>query len=125
MNGALRELEHELRGPDGQAPKLTYGAITVPCIPTTVENGVEIDSEGNAITVQLAIFVRLEHFQLSGLQALDIDAAPTVEEANAVPLPTVGRIVRFRWVDYRVISIRFDSAQNAMRLALADPGSNQ
>lgn len=125
LNGALQDLERELRGPDHEPPRLTYGALTVPCIPTTVENGVVIDAEGNAITVRLSVFVRLEHFELPGLQAVDADSAPAAEEANAVPIPTVGRLVRVRWTDYRVVAVRFDSAHAAVRLDLADPGSNQ
>src|SRR5688500_11918619 len=105
----LQEMERDVRGPDDEPQKLVYGALTLPCVPTSIENGISIDAEGNDAEIKHSLIVRTEHCQAPGLTAVWDPDAPLPE--NATPIPNVGAIVRFRWANYRVVARKFDSTQ--------------
>ncbi len=121
----LKEAGRDLRGPDGEPQWLVFGTLTVPCVPTSIEDTVVLDEEGNSIELRHSVIVSTEYWEAPGLEVQDADSAPDLDAANATPFPEVGHGVRFRWQDYKIVKRSFDSTLAQMRLDLADPGSNQ
>ena len=121
----LKEMARDLRGPDDVAQWITFGTLTVPCIPTSIEDTVVIDSDGNEAHLRHSVIVSTEWWEAPGLEVLDADSMPGEDTANVTRFPNVGEVIRFRAGFYKIVQRKFDSTLAQMRLDLADPGSNQ
>lgn len=121
----LKEMARDLRGPDDVAQWITFGTLTVPCLPTSIEDTVLIDSDGNEQHLRHSVIVSTEWWEAPGLEVVDADSVPGEDTANITRFPRVGELVRFRAEDCKIVQRKFDSTLAQMRLDLADPGSNQ
>lgn len=122
--GALEELERDTRGPDEVPQWCVFGTLTLPCVPHAITEAVQIDPHGNAQTVDLALHIRLAHFNLPGLDATPFEDADAAI-ASSQRVPKSGDKIRFRWNNYKVISARIDSSMTYLRLDLAHEYSNR
>lgn len=120
----MQRIERELRGPDDAAQWIVYGSLTLPCSPTSLEDTIALDAEGNETQITQAVLVRMELFNLPGMQPVEGEDADDLF-ASVEGLPNVGDEVRFRWSSYRVVKRRFDAMLASVRLDLADVGSNE
>ncbi len=124
MEDALRELERDTIGPDSQAQWLVFGTLTMPCVPTSISESILIDPNGNPVNVDLAVFIRLDHFDLPAIEAVSAENADALF-ASTQRIPKSGDIVRFRWTEYRVLTSKLDPTLTYIRLDLADQHSNR
>jgi hypothetical protein len=70
------------------------------CVPSTLERGTEVEIGGKAVMVQLTLLVRRDQFHTADSLWHTADADESDE--NDAPLPTSGRLLKFKGVVYRI-----------------------
>jgi hypothetical protein len=103
-----------------------WKGVNVPCVPTAIGRGVQIDTHGNTIEIDLILFVRLGSFLTadSTLVTVDSDLYTADQDAQAEGRrPLSGLTLSFRGVTYRIITAR--ESLGHVELTLADPASNK
>ena len=121
----LGEISREMRfAQEDETPVFTWRGVEVACIPSSVARGVELDTEGNALTIDLRLIVRRAVFLTADSTLVTVDSDLYTAD-NATPVPVAGRTLTFRGAEYRILSARESGPLSHFELTLAHSGSNQ
>jgi hypothetical protein len=115
LNSALRFLE-------GQEAPMTfqYQGQEFACVRSSEEIASVIDAHGNMLNVDLVLHVRRELFVTDQDTPIGSETIPPVDH-----WPVSGDTITYNNRDYKVITASEDGTRTFVRLALADPNSNQ
>lgn len=125
ITGDLRRIEREIRVSRTDSTQVfTWKSALIPCVPTTLGRGVQIDAFGNVIQIDLTLIVRCNEFLTADSTLVSVDSELyTVDNDRAVPI--TGYTLTFRGKLYRIISAKEDPLRSHFSISLADPASNQ
>ena len=119
----LKEAERDLSLTAGGAGQtFTWNGVEIPCIPSTLKRGTQIQIGPSFYDVEFTLLVRYTHF-ITG----DDDIAEPDEGAadSDLPHPWTGRTLVFRGWTYRVAATRVSVNLTHYELDLIDPNSGR
>src|SRR5215211_6038499 len=94
------------------------------CVPSMLERGTQIQVGGNIVEIQLTLLVRRDQFHTADSLWATADADESDE--NDAPLPTTGKLLRFKGVVYRIGPPVGDAGDHShLKLTLIDPNSGR
>ncbi len=117
IEGAIYELEMDLRHEDGTLPSFIWKGATVPCVPSSLEAGNVIDVGGKMEQIVFTLHVRRAQFLTADSTIVYVDSE-LITADNTTPTPVVGKTLTFRGKARRILTVTEDSSKAYLKIIL-------